>query len=166
MIMSIQEYLKSNFEISDGLADKVARLFDHLPVNVGNNDLLLLKGHLLVEEVLNELVEKVVPQPNSIKSAKLSYHQVLKIAESIYFQQDRQWMWGASEKLNKIRNLLSHNLEPKKLGEEINDFIFKCTPSYVKNEGVSIDLKTALICLYTGMASNLEFDVKLDLTRP
>jgi hypothetical protein len=162
--MNILVDLKKNFEISDELAEKVARLFEHLPFSEASSDLLILKGHLLIEEVLNDLIEGFFPKPSSIRAAKLGYYQMLKLAESIYFQQDRQWMWGASNKLNKIRNQLAHNLEPQKIDELINELVLECTPSYVKKEGETIDLRMALIFLYSGMASNLDFTVKFDLT--
>jgi hypothetical protein len=156
--MDIQEDLKKNFDISDEMVTTVSRLFEHIPFN-GDEELIILKGHLLIEEVLNTMLEKHVAHAQAIKDANLGFYKTMKVAEALYYKPERAWMWRATEKLNTLRNKMAHSLEPKLFNEVRNEFMELCKPEWMLADAKAESrylLQTSISFLYIGVASNLE----------
>jgi hypothetical protein len=84
--------------------------------------LLLLNGHLLVEELLRQLVDKALIKPAALEDARIEAYQRICLAEELCYDQAPAWLWDALKKLNSIRNKLAHNLEPTGLQDKIDDF--------------------------------------------
>ena len=97
------------------------RYYKHLP-SADDMTLLLLKGHLLIEELLRRLVDGALAKPAALKDAKLETYDWICLAEALFHGKAPNWLWGALRKLNHIRNKLAHNLEPKGLDDKIADF--------------------------------------------
>ena len=75
--------------------------------------LIVLKGHLLMEENLNALLKSMVPSPSALDSVQLSVFARLQIVRALMpFQHD---ILDAAEKLNALRNKLAHHLEHPKI---------------------------------------------------
>ena|SRR5579863_1649585 len=109
--------------------DAKLRVMKHLPEK-GDLSLIILKGHLLIEELLFALVSSAAKDPEAIKSAKLSYYQLASVAKALYYEnrlekrlEKRQSaIWGAIFELNNLRNTLAHNLEPQDLNKKLKRF--------------------------------------------
>jgi len=56
------------------------RFISHLPLDSTDNVTVVLKGHLLVEELLKEYVILQFQKPEMLKDARLTFHQILCIA--------------------------------------------------------------------------------------
>jgi len=91
-------------------ADAKLRMLQHLPDD-GDLSLIVLKGHLLIEELLLALVQAQVKHPAAIESAKLSFHTLTCLAKALCFEERFKDLWEAMFKLNALRNSLAHNLE-------------------------------------------------------
>ena len=102
-----------------------SRMHNHLPYEEDNLT-TILKGHLLIEEIISELVQRVGTNEKAIKDARLSFHQYACVAKAIYYEENNEWVWGAILKLNKIRNKLAHNLEPDGIEDLVEEFIDFC----------------------------------------
>jgi hypothetical protein len=104
--------------------DDRKKFLAHFPLG---SDLTLqaLKGHLLVEELLREILEMQLPTPLALKGnkgASFDCHQVICLVEAITPQsQNVPWIWIAAKKLNNIRNDLAHQLSPAGLQHKITD---------------------------------------------
>ena len=98
-----------------------------MPVQ-GDRLLSLLKGHLLIEELVRELVRQEIAAPDELKDANLTFDQVLCLARALTGDRCPSWMWIAVRKLNTIRNHLAHKLEPKGFDDRVVEFI-----AYVKS---------------------------------
>ncbi len=83
----------------------------------------ILRGHLLIEEKLRELITVKVKKPEALSDARLSFNQILCIAVSFYWKKNSDWLWGSIRKLNNIRNNLSHQLTLKKYEDNIKSFL-------------------------------------------
>tara|TARA_Y100001963_G_scaffold159828_1_gene265535 strand:+ start:344 stop:859 length:516 start_codon:yes stop_codon:yes gene_type:complete len=87
-------------------------------------DLWILKGHLLIEEQVNRLIEQGMCDTRYLKEARLSSQQKIKIAQAMtgkgYFERE----WDFIESLNSIRNKLAHKVEVDNL-ESIVDCVIK-----------------------------------------
>jgi hypothetical protein len=76
--------------------------------------LVVLKGHLLIEELLDEIISKFVFHPAYLDSARLGFAQKLQIARSMSLDEHSNNMWEIAIKLNSLRNELAHELESNK----------------------------------------------------
>jgi hypothetical protein len=94
--------------------------------NLKDEQLHILRGHLLIEKKLRELIDLKVERPDALSEAKLSFHQILCITEALYWENDSDRLWQSIRKLNNIRNSFSHQLEPKKYDDIINEFLDIC----------------------------------------
>lgn len=99
------------------------RLQLHLPRS-GDVALVVLKGHLLVEEVLEEIIKSNCYHPDKIirDGTELGFFLKVRIAAALC-PFDMHEMWAAAEALNSLRNCLSHRLEPEKKEARILAFI-------------------------------------------
>jgi hypothetical protein len=99
------------------------RFISHLPLNTTDRVLVVLKGHLLVEELLREYVEMHVRDPGPLLDARLTFHQCLCLARAFDDDPLREKLWLVIEKLNSLRNKLAHSLEPKDVERSVREFI-------------------------------------------
>lgn len=83
---------------------------------------LVLKTHLVVEEVLIDFLRRQAPNPKHIDEVRLNFSQLVSLAQAFYrFRDHEWWVWPSLKKLNSLRNLLAHNLEPRDLTDRIAD---------------------------------------------
>ena len=84
----------------------------------------LLKSHLLFEELLRLYLDKVLPHSHALEGARLTFAQVLAVSRAashkIPFD---HWIWKAIGDLNKLRNMLAHNLKEDELKRKIDEYV-------------------------------------------
>ena len=73
--------------------------------------LIVLKGHLVIEERITATIEKFVFHPEHLENARLTFAHKIAIARSMSLDESDSPMWGGIEKLNALRNKLSHSLD-------------------------------------------------------
>jgi hypothetical protein len=73
--------------------------------------LIVLKGHLVLEERLTAVIEKFVFHPEHLEKARLSFAQKVNIARCLSLDESANAMWDLIEKINALRNKLSHSLD-------------------------------------------------------
>ena len=105
------------------LLELMVRIMTHLPAEDSDLTLIVLKGHLVLEEELNSAVASRVDHPKHILDAELEFAQLLFVAKALFFRADDSWVWSGIKKLNSIRNVLAHTLEPKNLDEKLQEFV-------------------------------------------
>lgn len=96
--------------------------FQHVP-STDDEIVTILKSHLLIEEQLRKLIHIELVKPEALSDSRLTFHQILSIAEYLHWYKGSEWLWTSIKKINKIRNTLSHELEPKNLKKEIKTLI-------------------------------------------
>jgi len=100
----------------------MAQVVAHLPDD-GDRSLIVLKGHLILEEELNRILAAAVSSPEHVAKARLRFSQLAEITKAHYFTQEQSWLWGAISKLNDIRNDYAHSLEPEKVDDKVHGFV-------------------------------------------
>ena len=85
--------------------------------------LIILKGHLLIEEQLCEFIEKLCNKPEILKDARLTFYQKMCISKAIGGWSNKDFIWKFIEKLNNLRNRLSHSLEVPNLNDQIDHLL-------------------------------------------
>ena len=79
-------------------------------VNSDPAALVVLKGHLVVEEKITAAIEKFVFHPEQLERARLSFADKVAIARSISLYGANNSMGDVVLKLNALRNRLAHSL--------------------------------------------------------
>ena len=92
----------------------VFRYDEHMP-DTRDLSLIVLKGHLLVEEMLVELSRVLLPNAGFQEEARLTFHQLAHIVRAAEPTKPNDECWDLVLALNSLRNELVHNLEPPKL---------------------------------------------------
>jgi len=95
----------------------------HMP---RSNDLtlIILKGHLLIEQEMNDILDSNLTESKALLNARLTFNHRLAIIKAIYGSFKRsKFPYNNIEKLNTLRNQLVHNLEPKNLEENVLAFV-------------------------------------------
>lgn len=72
---------------------------------------IILKGHLVAEDLMREALESFVLHGEHIEDARLQFHQKLELCKSISLSDNKNNMWNLIKKLNVVRNALSHSLD-------------------------------------------------------
>jgi hypothetical protein len=85
--------------------------------------LVILKCHLLIEELLRALVDRRVNEPSALNDARLSFNQYRCLAKAFIAHPKFDWLWEAIKKLNSVRNALAHKLEPHEIDVRIAELI-------------------------------------------
>ncbi len=75
---------------------------------------IVLKGHLVMEEVMTEALGRFVLNPEFIESARLQFHQKVKLCRAASANEKDNSMWALIDALNSLRNQLSHSLDAEK----------------------------------------------------
>lgn len=125
----------------DSLSD-LTRFIQHFPLRSHDVSLVVLKGHLLTEELLRDFLRSKVRHPSHLSDARLTYVQCVHIARALS-PDPNDWVWVALERLNTIRNKLSHALEPDNLDHSVEQFL-EFVRSHVHKEP-SIELQELFI---------------------
>jgi hypothetical protein len=138
---------------TESTEDRVKRLIP----KVQDCTLILLKGHLLIEEQLQGLVEVMVKDAKPLGDARFSFHQWLCLGKSLTPGIDD--LWKFVELLNQTRNKMAHHAEVAEFDKKI-DALIQCyaeegfTASSTKQDRASRFRATlALVCgILHGMA--------------
>ncbi|RYY82934.1 MAG: hypothetical protein EOO15_22225 [Chitinophagaceae bacterium] len=89
---------------------------------------VLLKGHLLLEEALAQLIDQLVFHQKFLSEAKLTFAQKVHIARSMCLRKADAGAWGILLAVNGLRNDLAHRLnspEREKRVEKVKNLFFK-----------------------------------------
>jgi len=84
---------------------------------------ILLKGHLLIEEQLQALVAALVKDSRPLGDARLTFHQWLCMGRALAPGGTGADIWKFVEQLNQTRNELAHNAEVAEFDQKVDDLI-------------------------------------------
>jgi hypothetical protein len=79
--------------------------------------LLVLKSHLVIEELIRTKLAECLPHPEYMARANLSFFHVLCVARAVFpdelrIRDGQPSTWDLVEAWNTLRNRLAHKLEP------------------------------------------------------
>ena len=111
-----------NIEPTQHEIDSFRRFMILMP-GIDDLDLIILKGHLLIEEQLRTIVKKRIRGyiALDLDNHSWSFFHVVHLAEALCHNEDDEIIWECIRKLNKIRNDIAHILEPKGLSDRADD---------------------------------------------
>jgi hypothetical protein len=78
-------------------------------------ELVLLKGHVLIEKQIRLLIDRRVRNPVALRdaNARLDCHQAICLARSFFPPDFQPEVWLALTKLNAMRNDIAHTIVPR-----------------------------------------------------
>jgi len=89
------------------------QFFDRMaPIRHDNEIVVILTGHLFIEELLVASVKKGVPNPDKLNCR--SFYDFLCLARALGKPELSEDLMNAAEALNRLRNQLAHNLDQEK----------------------------------------------------
>ena len=145
------------------LEDSRKHLMKHFPFK-GQLDLIVLKGHLLIEQLLWQFVDTRVEYPNALEPFKdpnrpFSPKILVRFAQSLDKNEEFAWVWKAIRDLITIRNSLAHRLEDEKLDKKIENlaeylsrFIGK---ALTETRDYEMQLKTSIMAILSVLSTLL-----------
>jgi hypothetical protein len=104
---------------------KIFRMVKHL---LPHRDitLIILKGHLVIEELLFDQAASVMRDVSELKRSRLSFNKLVHLTKALFVYSNDRRLWQAIEKLNLLRNELVHHLEDTKLQTLAEAFLRPC----------------------------------------
>jgi hypothetical protein len=121
-------------KITDRQLSAFRRFLNRLP-HGKEIDLVILKAHLLIEEQVNEISRERLKNPSVLlDEERLESLDRIRLAQSLFEPNFQPWLWHALRKLNKLRNRIAHNIEPKGINDLIDDLIKSIPGSFHKDE--------------------------------
>ena len=94
------------------------KLKSHLPV-VKDPTVVILRGHLLIEELLEALIDASLSDPAAIRDARLTFFQKLCLCRGLIGSSNED-LWKPIEALNGLRNAISHRLPDETLFNKLD----------------------------------------------
>ncbi len=88
---------------------------EHYLDDLEDGTLVILRSHLLIEEILYRLVALKCNEPKLLEKANLRYFQLFNVARALYGNIDEELLVMVVETLNTLRNKMAHKLEPAEL---------------------------------------------------
>lgn len=85
-----------------------------------NPELIVLKGHLLVEAELERFLQAASRHPDQLNDARLSFVQKTCLVRAFSGWPPKDSLWLFIIQLNVLRNRLAHRLEPGDIGTQID----------------------------------------------
>lgn len=76
----------------------------------GRLELVVLRAHLLAEELLHELIKKQLAAPEHFDTRNISFRNCLSLAKGMYWKEQNQWIWECLTLLNAARNHMAHSV--------------------------------------------------------
>ncbi|KIK82981.1 hypothetical protein [Pseudomonas sp. W15Feb9B] len=102
----------------------------------------VLKAHLLIEGVIRDFCYKSVRNPDHLRGLRLTFQQIVGLARSFMpMNSGTEHFWGMVNQLNKLRNLMAHELEPDQTKSD------KCRDALITASGrSSLNGSLAYLC--------------------
>lgn len=98
-------------------------LVEHLPAQF-DFTLVTLKGHLLVEAMLDDYIHSNLKKPDALLAkTRLQFDLKVKLANALSDPYPGLDVWTAVDVLNKIRNSLAHRLSDENLSNLRAEFV-------------------------------------------
>lgn len=119
--VTVYEVSEEDEEFYRGMREVLAQLPSSDDITI-----LTLKGHLIIEQLLIQMMECAAVNPAPLKGLnRLQFSSRVALAESLVRPSEHRegGIWPLVKKVGKIRNDIAHQLNPKKLDEDLQAFL-------------------------------------------
>jgi len=138
---------------------EIMKCYDHLP-KPENLEVTILKGHLLVETRLKEYIEKKLPNPQGCDLDRFKFSQLIEIAHGLCSSLLHENLWQSIQKLNTLRNRLSHELDDVRFTSTLQDFLGFHTNHFFQVESEHRNIHSCVVSLYSSLVHLISEDTE------
>lgn len=117
--------------------------------------LVILKGQLLVEGQVKQIVIQRVSHFAALNDARLNFSQQICLAHALVGNDTAPWIWSSLKKLGALRNKIAHEMEADSLTKEIEKFI-NSVPGFFENTETQDQLELKLWSLFVNVSALVE----------
>lgn len=93
-------------------------------------ELIVLKGHLLIERLLEKFLCQKLANPSELDEARLTFAHKISIVAAMHSEPDSKWLWTSIRLLNQLRNELAHQLDNKRYNSLLMKFLDQVESSH------------------------------------
>jgi hypothetical protein len=133
-IASGQLSAQQKAELEDGLGkielmseeerESLDYFLHHIPDGDSDLTLIVLKGHLLIEQRIREFISERMLSPSALDDARLSSYQAICLAEALTLPNTQpKQLWDTLRQLNTLRNQMAHNLDLRGVEQRVEKII-------------------------------------------
>lgn len=155
--------------ISERQVKAFRRFIERLP-HGQDIDLVILKAHLLIEEEVNAIIRARLDNPDVLLAEeRFESGYRLRLAQAFFKSDFQPWLWKSLAQLNKLRNRVAHNIDPKGRDNLMKDIIQTIPgPLATAESSLQDQFELALWQLHEATSSLVEplRGVALELVRP
>ena len=80
-------------------------------------------GHLVIEEQLWQVIRESLPNPSALDDARLSFAQLVALAEAVTKGDQLDTRWPLVRRLNWLRNRYAHQIQPETMERDVGGFL-------------------------------------------
>jgi hypothetical protein len=127
---------------------------------------VILKGHLIIEGVLDNVIALMLFHPEYLKLARFTFYQKLQLGRAIGLRKNKKSIWSLVLAINEVRNEVAHNLVGAKREKKINQLrgllLKELPPDLVETRQDYPDHAIALLActMCVGFLGTLEDDTR------
>jgi hypothetical protein len=100
------------------------KFWENISLEKKDETLIILKGHLLLEDLMSEYCASHVENEKPLEDARFSFTQLMHLVKALKKRKPPgDWVWPSIQKLNVLRNKLAHKLTPTEYKEKRDEFI-------------------------------------------
>ena len=125
--------------------------YEHLP-EAENIEVTILKGHLHVEGRLVEYIQKRLGNPDAFDPNRFQFSQLLTIAHSLCNAEEYDDLWTSIQKLNTLRNRLSHELDQSRFDQALQGLLgFHTSRFFQGHEDEHRNIHSCIVSIYSSL---------------
>lgn len=123
-LTSLQSLRKNLATASEADWEVYNTMLMHLPDKEADIELIVLRGHLLIEKFVRTFIQSRLPNPAAFERGRFDTFKCIALAESMCLDnKEPKWLWNQIRELNTIRNKLAHSLPNEEVEERIKKFV-------------------------------------------
>lgn len=118
----LEERCKQLEQMPEEEKESMDYFLHHMPSQESDLTLIVLKGHLLIEQRIREFIRERLLNPTALDQIRLSAHQAICLAEALTLPNgDPEVLWSVIRKVNVLRNELAHKITPERVEERVQE---------------------------------------------
>ncbi|WP_271532223.1 hypothetical protein [Bradyrhizobium sp. CCBAU 25338] len=151
--------------VKDPTEDKYVQQFQKHLAEVDPFILVVLKSHLIMESVVDNVIRLIFFHPDILLDARMNFFHKVEILRAYALREDEMSIWQLMHAIAELRNEIAHNLEPKKRESRIAKvrklYLSEASPEHAKEHKDAEDGEIVIYAssLCTGFLGEFEKDI-------
>lgn len=105
---------------------------------------------------MRQIIDERLKNPIAVSKLDLTCHQRICLAQALLPPDTEVWLWPSLLKLNKLRNDIAHQIEPRGLQDRLNNFMQSVPSGFSEIEDKQQQFELTLWSLFVAVADLVE----------